>query len=270
MLPKLTRKIKALERIIMFFNKRVACVIPARLQSTRFPKKVLMSIQNKPILQWIWESASKIDLFDTIVFAVDAPETAALVDSFGAPYIMTSPHHPSGTDRLAEVAATGNIKADIWVNWQGDEPFIAEKMVRDLLGSKENTDAEIWTLRQRITDPAQISSPQFAKVVCDVNDNALFFSRSPIPFYRENDQEKIYYKHIGMYAFTTQALQKIAQMPASFLENAEKLEQLRWLQNRLSVKVHETDQFAFGIDFPDDLNKAEALLNNYKKDQQSI
>ena len=246
----------------MFFGKRIACVIPARLQSTRFPRKVLMSIGNKPILQWIWESASKINIFDTVVFAVDAPETADLLASFGAPFIMTSPHHPSGTDRLAEVASKSGIQADIWVNWQGDEPFIAEKMILDLLGNGQDTTAEIWTLKKPIHDQYEVTSPQFAKVVCDANDYALYFSRSPIPFYRENDQEKIYYKHVGMYAFTTAALKKIASIPASFLENAEKLEQLRWLQHRLLVKVHETDQLAFGIDFPHDIEKAEALLKN--------
>ncbi len=244
----------------MFFGKKIACVIPARLQSTRFPKKMLMSIHNKPILQWVWDSASKISLFDTVIFAVDAPETAELVASFGAPFIMTSPLHPSGTDRLAEVAQKSGIEADIWVNWQGDEPFISEKMVLDLLGNGQDTAAQIWTLKQRITDTHEINSAQFAKVVCDTNGYALYFSRSPIPFYRENDQEKIYYKHIGMYAFTTKALSQIASIPASFLENAEKLEQLRWLQHRLLIHVNETDQLAFGIDFPQDIQKAEALL----------
>ena len=173
---------------------------------------------------------------------------------------MTSPLHPSGTDRLAEVAKKSGIQADIWVNWQGDEPFIAEKMVLDLLGNGQDTSAQIWTLKQRITDPHEITSPQFAKVVCDPNNYALYFSRSAIPFYRENDQEKIYFKHIGMYAFTSEALFKIAAISASFLENAEKLEQLRWLEHRLLVKINETDQLAFGIDFPHDIQKAEALL----------
>lgn len=244
----------------MFSGKRIACVIPARLQSTRFPRKVLMSLQNKPILQWIWESASKITIFDNVIFAVDAQETAELLTSFGAPFIMTSPHHPSGTDRLAEVALKSGINADIWINWQGDEPFISEKMILDLLGSGHDTSAEIWTLKKPIHDLQEATSPQIAKVVCDDNGYALYFSRSPIPFYRDNDQEKIYFKHVGMYAFTTTALKKIAAIPASFLENAEKLEQLRWLQHRLLVKVHETDQLAFGIDFPHDIEKAEALL----------
>lgn len=246
----------------MFYGKRIVCVIPARLKSTRFPNKVLMSLQDKPILQWIWESASKINLFDEIIFAIDAPETAQLITSFGGNFIMTSPEHQSGTDRLAEVAATKTIQADIWVNWQGDEPFIGKKMVLDLLGNPSTTDAEIWTLKQRIIDPEQINSPQFAKVTCDAQGYALYFSRSPIPYYRDNDQEQLYYKHIGMYAFTTKALATIASKGVSSLEYAEKLEQLRWLEHRMLIKVHVTDQVAFGIDFPDDIRKAEHLLKN--------
>lgn len=244
----------------MLFGKRITCVIPARLQSTRFPKKVLASIKNKPILQWVWEAASKISFFDHIVFAVDAPETADLVTSFGGSCVMTSAQHQSGTDRLAEVAQNSPVGSDIWVNWQGDEPFIGERMVLDLLHGIGSSDAEIWTLKQRIINHEDIASPQIAKVVCNDQGFALFFSRSPIPFYRDNDQEKMYFKHIGMYAFTTNALLKIATLPTSFLENAEKLEQLRWLEHRLLVKVQTTDQLAFGIDFPHDIAKAEGLL----------
>lgn len=249
----------------MLNNKRIACVIPARLKSTRFPEKLLRSIHHKPILQWIWESASRIPFFDEIIFAVDAPETASLVQSFGGPAIMTSPEHPSGTDRLTEIVAQSGIQADIWVNWQGDEPFISEIMVRDLLATIQNPFASIWTLKQRITNQEDIASPHIAKVVCNEQGNALFFSRSPIPYYRDNDQEQVYYKHIGMYAFTTQALHSIAKLKPSPLEQAEKLEQLRWLEHQLTICVNETNELAFGIDLPGDLEKAEKIaLKSYK------
>jgi len=252
-------------------TKRVVCVIPARLASTRFPQKALALLAGKPLLQWIWEAATSIDLFDEVTFAVDAQEIADVIKSFGGRYQMTSVACKSGTDRLVELAIQGKLKADVWVNWQGDEPFIHRAMIETLLQSIDRDDAECWTLVKRITNPEDITSPKVAKVVWDKQGLALYFSRAPIPFFRDERDLNVlvtknsYYKHVGLYAYSSQALKKIATMGDSILEDAEKLEQLRFLDYGLRFKVHETDQEVFGIDTPEDLAKAERLVHQKKR-----
>ncbi|MBU1007901.1 3-deoxy-manno-octulosonate cytidylyltransferase [Candidatus Dependentiae bacterium] len=247
----------------MFGSKRVVCIIPARLASTRFPQKLLHNLCDKPILQWVFEAARSVSSFDDVVFAVDAQQTFDLVRSFGGKAIMTSPDCQSGTDRLIEVVYSKKYIADIWVNWQGDEPFITEKMIQQLLATCETDDTDVWTLKKKIKFSADIASASIAKVVCDANDFAIYFSRNAIPFYREDSiEERCYYKHVGLYAYTTKALETIASLGASDLEEAEKLEQLRFLQNRMKIKVHETDQEVVGIDTPQDLVKAELIAKN--------
>jgi 3-deoxy-manno-octulosonate cytidylyltransferase (CMP-KDO synthetase) len=241
----------------------VVCIIPARLKAQRFPGKMLTSIAGKPLLQWAWEAASTVACFEKVIFAIDAPEIAILIEQFGGRYVMTSEQCTGGTERLVEVMKSAKISADIWVNWQGDEPFITKDMVAHLLQSCENDAADVWTLKKRITDSTQIINPNIAKVVCDNRGFALYFSRSMMPFYRDVDSacldanKHLFYKHVGLYAFTSNALQKIALMNTSYLEDAEKLEQLRWLQYGLSVRVHETDGDVRGIDTPQDLEYAE-------------
>jgi 3-deoxy-manno-octulosonate cytidylyltransferase (CMP-KDO synthetase) len=251
----------------MLHNKTIACIIPARLNSSRLPQKMLKSIANKPILQWVWEAACKISFFDTIIIATDAQEIVQLVNTFNGKAILTSPTCPSGTDRLVELMQNKKITANIWVNWQGDEPFINSTILSNLLQSiHTDTSSDMWTLKKRITDPQQVLSPNTAKVVCDNTGYALYFSRSPIPFYRDapdkTDIKKlVYYKHVGIYAYTYKGLQKIAQMPPqSELESAEKLEQLRFLQNGFRIKLHETTEEVKGIDTPEDILQAEELL----------
>ena len=242
---------------------KIACVIPARLKATRFPGKMLTSIAGKPLLQWVWEAACKVPQFSTVVFAIDSPEIAAVIETFGGKYIMTSEQCACGTDRLVEIAKSGVIAADIWVNWQGDEPFITGDMITSLLQSCGNDTADVWTLKKRISCVDQITSVNVAKVVCGLEGYALYFSRSPIPYYRDlvggfSDAEKqVFYKAVGLYAFTTSALEKISLMGTSYLEDAEKLEQLRWLQYGLSIRVHETDREVCGIDTPQDLERAQ-------------
>ncbi len=249
----------------MIANKKVACIIPARLASTRFSEKMLKSILGKPILQWVWEAASKVEFFDSVTIATDSEKIASLVTDFGGKYIMTSENCESGTDRLVEVMQSKKIESDIWVNWQGDEPFITKAMISCLLQSCKDNDADMWTLKKRIESKEQITSPNIAKVVCDLDGYALYFSRSTIPFYRDKpqDSDNVYYKHVGIYAFTTKALQKISELKPSPLEKAEKLEQLRLLQYGLKIKIHETKQEVIGIDTQQDLimatNHAEKL-----------
>ena len=243
-------------------NKRIVCVIPARLQSSRFPKKILVNLLDKPLLQWVWDAAHKVPMFDEIVFAIDSQEAADLIQSFGGKYIMTSEKCESGTARLVEIMQSGKIQADIWVNWQGDEPFITTEMIYDLLQPCDNTSG-MCTLKKLITIEEQITSPNIAKVVSDAHQYALYFSRSPVPYFRDEKDlkvvldKKIYYKHVGIYAFSTDALQKIAKLGFSELEDAEKLEQLRLLHYNIPVKVHETNHEVMGIDTPEDLRRAE-------------
>lgn len=230
---------------------KTVCVIPARLNSKRFPKKVLSSLGSKPMLQWIWERALSCAQFDQVAFAIDHEETAALIKSFQGVYFMTDPDCQSGTDRLASLMRESRIEGDIWVNWQGDEPFIQKRMIQDLLQSCERGDADVWTLKKEILKKEEIQSPHVVKVVSNKRGEALYFSRAPIPYAR--NQNPIYYKHIGLYAYTGEALQKIWTASGSQLENAESLEQLRFIEEGLKIKVHETDLDTQSIDTPRDL-----------------
>jgi 3-deoxy-manno-octulosonate cytidylyltransferase (CMP-KDO synthetase) len=244
---------------VVIGKKKVVCIIPARLKSTRFPKKMLSVLGGKPLLQWVWESASTIALFDEIVIAVDAEETAQLVRSFGGRCLMTSEACASGSDRLAELMEKGMVDADIWVNWQGDEPFICESMIVDLLQSCDREESDLWTLKKIITVPEEAMDPHIAKLVCDAQGFALYFSRSQIPYYRDSSDwnKKIIYKHVGLYAYTRDALRKISTLQPCEIEIAEQLEQLRFLYNKLRIRVHETEYEVFGIDLPEHLAKAE-------------
>ena len=243
-------------------NKNIVCVIPARLKSTRFPRKMLSMLRGKPLLQWVWERALQVSLFDTVVIAVDAEETRSLVTSFGGKCVMTSESCLSGTERLVELLKKKVVDADIWVNWQGDEPFIEKKMIQTLLQSCNKEESDLWTLKKKITKEEEVGNPHIAKVVCDSHGFALYFSRSPIPFYRDGapySQQEVY-KHVGLYAYTRAALIKISSLPPCSLELAEQLEQLRFLYNGLKIRVHETDFEVFGIDLPEHLIKAEAYV----------
>ncbi|MFA6263281.1 MAG: 3-deoxy-manno-octulosonate cytidylyltransferase [Candidatus Babeliales bacterium] len=249
-------------------QKKIICIIPARLDSVRFPRKVIAPLKGRPLLAWVWDAVTRCTLFDEVFFAIDSHESAAVIEDFGGRYVMTSPTCKSGTDRLVELCVSGKLTADIWVNWQGDEPFVNESMVATLLQTSTQDDQDMWTLKKLITDPNDIHSSKIAKVVCDSRGQAIYFSRAPIPFFRdEHDPIKLvaketYYKHVGLYAYTASALNKIAVMGKSILEDAEKLEQLRFLEHGLRIQVHETTHDVFGIDTPEDLLRAERRIAN--------
>lgn len=235
-------------------------MVPARLKSTRFPKKMLSLLQGKPMLQWIWDKATQMPFFDEVVFAVDSEEVALWVESFGGRYYFTDPACASGTERAIELMQKGLIQGDIWVNWQGDEPFVNLAMIETLLQSCMHEDADVWTLKKKIERPEEISSPHVVKVVCDVGGRALYFSRSPIPCYREaRGDDHSSFKHVGMYAYTAAALEKIATLSPCVLEQAESLEQLRFLYHGLRVMVHETPYETLGIDLAEHLHLAETI-----------
>jgi len=241
----------------MYKSKRVVCVVPARLHSTRFPKKVLASLGGKPLLQWVHEGALACGFFDAIIFAVDALETKSLVESFGGQALLTSETCLNGTERLIEVKQRGDIEANGGVNWQADEPFITKDLIKDLLQTIDEP-GDLWTLRKKITEQQELEDPNVVKVVVNHREEALYFSRYPIPYCRAESCEK--YKHLGIYAFTDKALEKVNTLSSCELEKIESLEQLRWLYHGMQLRVHETMHQSLGIDLPQHLVLAEKLL----------
>ncbi len=246
----------------MINDKKIVCVIPARLASSRFPRKILALLGGKPLIQWVWESANKISLFDEVVFAIDEEETGSVIEGFGGKYFMTDLGCLNGTERLVELHQKRLVQGDIWVNWQADEPFLSERMIRDLL-KNVHIETDVWTLKVPFSNKEEAKSPAYCKVVCDQDGFALYFSRSLIPFYRDETSDQKYDKHIGLYAYSEKALEKIAVMQPSALEQAEMLEQLRFLSHGLRIQVHETHEETIGIDFPEQLALAEKYLETH-------
>lgn len=241
-------------------------IIPARFQSTRFPGKPLAIINNKPMIQWVYENVVKA--VSEAWVATDDERIFKAVESFGGRAVETLSTHQSGTDRCAEAARiiAKNSEFDVIINVQGDEPFIQPKQI-ELLKSCFTSNAEIATLIKKIDSTEELFNPNRPKVVTDKEQNALYFSRSSIPFIRgtENDNwisKHIFWAHIGMYAYKADVLQKISKLKPGELEQAESLEQLRWLENGFKIKTAETKHQSIGIDTPEDLVQALQLLKN--------
>lgn len=241
----------------MLHKKKIACIIPARLHSTRFPGKVLQYLAGEPLLKRVYKAAKECSLFDSIMIAVDDQSTYDLASSFTKNIIYTSPTWNSGTDRLIEVYQSGKISADIWVNWQADEPFLEKQMLLELLSSID-TERDIWTLKKKITNLDEIKNINVTKVVTDNTGRAMYFSRHAIP-YDSGKLPILYFKHIGIYAFSPKALDKISKTGPVPIEINEQLEQLRFLYHGLHIQVHETTRDSIGIDTPQDLILAERL-----------
>jgi 3-deoxy-manno-octulosonate cytidylyltransferase (CMP-KDO synthetase) len=242
---------------------KIIGLIPARYASSRFPGKPLVELAGKSMIRWVYEAARKSKYLSEVVVATDHPEILEHVQTFGQA-VLTSPHHPSGTDRCFE--ALQNLKAsfDYVINIQGDEPFIEAHQI-DLLATRLDGSVEIATLIKKITSTDELFNPSEAKVVLDVNGNALLFSRSPIPHIRNKPeadwiQHHTFYKHVGLYAYRTDVLEKITRLNASCLETAESLEQLRWLENGFKIRTIETDRESFGIDTPADVPRALEIM----------
>jgi 3-deoxy-manno-octulosonate cytidylyltransferase (CMP-KDO synthetase) len=246
-------------------------IIPARFDSTRFPGKPLSTLNGKILIQHVYENALDAKLIDSVLVATDDQRIFDAVNAFGGKVVMTSRGHESGTDRIAEAAA--GIECEVVVNVQGDEPFIRPEMIDDVVDLLYNdTEASISTLATTITDNDDIRSPNVVKVVVDDNGFALYFSRSPIPYFRDDWKDigdvayiadsTVIFKHIGIYGYKKDALLKFSSMPQGRLENIEKLEQLRALACGMKIKVKETEFDTFGIDTEEDLRKAEGSFNN--------
>ena len=240
---------------------KTAAIIPARMGSTRFPGKVLANLGGKPIVQWVWER-TKASKADEVIIASDSEEVIRAVKAFGGNAQMTSPNHPSGSDRIWEVAA--KLDCDIIINVQGDEPFVEPTVIDRLIDVMQASPApDMATVVVPATREQIGNNPNSPKVVIDVNDYALYFSRSPIPFLRTGGTEMPLYRHWGIYAYSRSALKKFVSLPESPLEKCEKLEQLRALENGMKIKVIKTEFQSIGIDTPEDLESAEKYLQDH-------
>lgn len=245
---------------------KFVAIIPARFASTRFPGKPIALLAGKPIIQWVYERVSHV--FEHTYVATDDERIAECVNAFGGKAIMTGTHHKSGTDRCYEAYTKIGEAADVVVNVQGDEPFIATSQLETIKKCFLDAGTHIATLVKPYGDKAEwkdLQNPNTPKVVVDDNDFAMYFSRSVIPYLRGISEDNWlgqhrFYKHIGLYAYRSEALEKIVRMPQSSLEVAESLEQLRWLQAGMKIKVGYTDVETIGIDTPEDLCKAVDFL----------
>ncbi len=241
-------------------------IIPARYASTRFPGKPLADILGKPMIQWVYEHASLSSLVERVIVATDDHRIFNAVKKFGGEVMMTSPNAANGTERVAEVAR--QLSATFVVNIQGDEPLIDPAVIDQLVVLlRDNPEAPVGTLVKRITDIRDLNNPNIPKVVIDRDCNALYFSRSVIPFFRdEKDQRQwlnksTYYQHIGLYIYRRDFLLHFVQLPPSILERIEQLEQLRVLENGFKIKVAVTETDSIGVDVPADIDRVIAQLH---------
>ncbi|MFI5452981.1 3-deoxy-manno-octulosonate cytidylyltransferase [Pedobacter sp. UC225_61] len=237
---------------------KVLGIIPVRFASTRFPGKPLVDIGGKTMIQRVYEQALKSDL-DKIVVATDDERIAAEVKRFGGNFILTNPNHQSGTDRCAEVVKK-LPDFDVVINIQGDEPFIDPTQISLVSSCFDDENVELATLIKKIDEDTELLNTNIPKVVINSNQQAIYFSRHPIPFIRNAEKENWatahqFYKHIGIYGYKTSTLLEITKLSPSSLELAESLEQLRWLENGYQIKTKITNIETIAIDTPEDLQK---------------
>jgi len=235
-------------------------IIPARYNSSRFPAKPLAVIHGKTMIQRVYEQAKKSNELSKVVVATDDERIFDAVVEFGGEVVMTSEHHGSGTERCSEVLESLSDNFDVVVNIQGDEPYIQEQQIDLLISCFEDQSTEIATLVKRISDPQILKDPNKVKVVIDAKGRGLYFSRQAIPYQQNASSdnwinESDYFKHIGMYAYRSATLKEIVKLEPSSLEQAESLEQLRWIENGYFIQTAVTEQEALSVDTPEDLEK---------------
>jgi len=236
---------------------RVLGVVPARLASTRLPNKVLRDLAGRPLVVRVWEAACRARELAEVLVATDAQQVVEACRACGVPAVLTSPDHPSGTDRVWEVAQAR--PADVYVNVQGDEPLITPGHIARLVGPfVEHPGTQMTTLKIRLL-PEEESNPNVNKVVCGTDGRALYFSKYPIPYDRDG-RGVTRFKHIGLYAYTKPALDAFHRLPPSPLELTERLEQLRFLEHGIPITVVETDEPTIGVDTEADLAAVEAIF----------
>jgi 3-deoxy-manno-octulosonate cytidylyltransferase (CMP-KDO synthetase) len=239
--------------------RKILGVIPARFASSRFPGKVLAQIASKPMLQHVYERACMARYVTSVIIATDDERVHDVARSFGARVRMTRADHLSGTDRVAEVASAEN--AELVVNIQGDEPLIDPAAIDAAILPMVHEDGLVMaTLKKRIEYSREVDDPNVVKVVTDLAGNAIYFSRCPIPFERGGAGRKVHFKHIGLYVYQRDFLLEYSALPVGVLEQAERLEQLRALENGYRIRVVETDSESLGVDTPADLERVSQLF----------
>lgn len=241
---------------------RILGVIPARFASSRFPGKALARLAGKPMVQHVYERASLARYLRDVIVATDNEQIAAEVRRFGGQVRMTRADHPSGTDRVAEIASAENY--DLFVNIQGDEPLIdpeaIDAAVLTVLGDES---VSMGSLMKRMADPADVNNPNVVKVVTTLAGDAIYFSRCPIPYHRDsNGDPGSYFKHVGLYVYRREFLLRYSDLQIGPLESAERLEQLRALENGYRIRLVETDYESLGVDTPEDLERLNRLFAN--------
>lgn len=239
-------------------------IIPARYASTRFPGKPLATLAGKPVIEHVYRRVA--EALGSAYVATDDERIAQAVERFGGQAVMTRADHKSGTDRIAEALEKTGREVDVVVNVQGDEPFITTRQIETLCHCFDDEQTQIATLGKPFESMEAVENPNSPKIVTDLKGFALYFSRSVIPYIRGFEQTNWlshfpYLKHLGIYAYRTEVLREITQLPQSPLEKAESLEQLRWLQAGYRIKVGITNEETVGIDTPEDLVRAERFLN---------
>jgi len=242
---------------------KIAAIIPARYESTRFRGKPLAPICGRPMIQWVYEAARQCDFIDQVFVATDNDEIRSAAEAFGARVCMTAATHATGTDRVAEAAEA--LDTRLVVNLQGDEPLITPEAIRQAVTPLlEDRSLVLSTLKTRITDGSDLGSPHVVKVVTDAKDFALYFSRAPIPFMSNQQRAAAAYRHIGLYVFRKEFLRTFTLLARTMLEQSENLEQLRALEHGYRIKVPTTSYQPIGVDTPDDLVRVENILKNKK------
>mgnify|MGYP000398212251 FL=1 len=240
-------------------------MIPARYGATRFPAKLMQDLCGKPVIVHTYERVADTRLFDEVYVVTDDDRIEKVIREVGGKVIRSKKEHNSGSDRLAE--ASRDLDVDIIVNVQGDEPFTDKENLQkviDIFAKDLTKSIAVASLMERITDPDDIANPNNVKVVVNKFGEALYFSRNIIPFPRDPNTKVSYYKHIGIYAYRKEALQQFTELPPSLLEETEKLEQLRYLENGFKIRLALTNIPTIGIDTPEDLERARKRLITQK------
>jgi 3-deoxy-manno-octulosonate cytidylyltransferase (CMP-KDO synthetase) len=237
---------------------KIGAFIPARYAATRFPAKLMQTLGDKTVIRHTYDNTLATGLFDSVYVVTDSEIIFNEITANGGNAIMSKRSHESGSDRIAE--AVQDLDIDIVVNVQGDEPFVKREPLEKVIAVFSDTTVQVASLMQVLTDNTLIQDPNYVKVAVDKNNNALFFSRSVIPYPRSTDSPIVYYEHIGVYAFQKQALLNFTNWPMSPLEAAEKIECLRYLENGVSIKMVVTEYMGVEIDTPADLIIAAKLL----------
>jgi 3-deoxy-manno-octulosonate cytidylyltransferase (CMP-KDO synthetase) len=246
-------------------SERIVIVIPARYGATRLPGKPLVNLAGKPMIQRVYERANLAQRAGRVIVATDDKRIVEAVEGFGGEARMTRADHRTGTERVAEVAA--HVEGDVFVNVQGDEPLLDPRAVDTAIDALtgallEETPAAVATVATAIRVPGDIMDPNVVKTVLDFDNNALYFSRAPIPWVRDTaaKHQVRHWKHLGLYVFQRDALLEYATLPQGELEKVEQLEQLRWLENGWKIRVAEVEHDAVSVDVPEDVARVEKLL----------